>query len=197
MHDPMTVAFEIRSPWPKAAVFETEQAARKGIRWQFDSPFWVVAGRGLYFPSLITVWHHDPSDYDDTTCRGKRRRWHIHHWRIRIRPLQTLRRRLLTRCAWCRGRDTKTDPVNLSHQWDRPRGHWWQGEQGLFHRDCSGIKTAHATCICHDPVLDQGTYGRCARCNKQRSYGTTPQRLARARELAAIPAGHRAPKNED
>ncbi|MEU9661890.1 hypothetical protein [Streptomyces chartreusis] len=197
MHDPMTVAFDIRSSWPKPAVWYTERAAQTGVRWEAGGPFWVLAGRGLYFPSLITVWHRDPSGYDDTTCRRARWQWHVHHWRIQVRPLQALRCRLLTHCSWCRGRHRKGDAVNVSHQWDRPRGPWWRGETGLFHRDCSAIQSAHSTCVCHDALLDQVTYGRCARCTKHRAYGTTPQRLTRARELAAIPAGQRAPKNEE
>lgn len=191
MHDPLTVAFEIRRPWPKAANWRTEQAARTGTRWRFDSPFCVLAGRGLYFPSLVTIWHRDPSGYDDDTCRHTRWRLHVHHWRFQVRPLQDLRRRLLTRCAWCGGRSIKGDAVNVSHTWDGPRGRWWRGEPNLFHSDCSGIKTAHATCVCVRPVLDHDIYGQCARCSRYRAFGTTDERLARARELAAIPHGER------
>jgi len=209
MHDPMTVAHEIRSPWPKPAVFMTEQAARTGTRWKIGGVFWILAGRGVYFPSLVTVWHREPGGRDSLTVCGRRVqqgdgtwrysrgwRWHVHHWRIQIPPLQSLRRRLLTRCTWCKGRSVKGDQVNISHQWNRARGHWWQGERGLFHQDCSAIQSAHSTCICTTPALDEGTYGRCASCRKSRSYGTTPQRLARARELATIPAGHRHPPQE-
>lgn len=140
MHDPLTVAFEIRRPWPRANRYRTEQAARTGERWRVGGPFWVLAGRGLYWPALITVWHHDPSGYDDTTCRRTRWRLHVHHWRIQVPPLQQLRRRLLTRCARCGGRSVKGNPVNISHQWDGPRGRWWQGEPGLFHHGCSSTK---------------------------------------------------------
>ncbi|MDX2679284.1 hypothetical protein [Streptomyces soliscabiei] len=191
MHDPLTVAFEIRCPWPKAADWRTEQAARTGTRWNFGSPFCVLAGRGLYFPSLITVWHRDPSGYDDTTCRGMRWQWHIHHWKIQVRPLQHLRRRLLTRCTWCHGRHRKGDAVNISHQWDGPRGHWWRGERGLYHRDCSLIRTAHATCVCTEPVFDHDGWGMCARCRRHRVIGMEPKWLERARELAAVPHGRR------
>lgn len=194
MHDPLTVAFEIRRPWPQAADWRTEQAARTGTRWQFGSPYWVLAGRGLYFPGLITVWHRDPSGYDSTTCPmypGRAWRFHIHHWRLQVHPLQALRRRLLTRCAWCHGRHRKGDPVCVSHSWDGPRGHWWQGEPGLFHADCSAIKEAHATCVCVRPVLAHDIYGTCARCGLFRPFGFTDAELARARERAAIPPGHR------
>ena len=153
MHDPLAVAFEIRRPWPKHDTYSTEQAVRAGTRWKTGGAVWVLAGHGLYFPCLITVWHRDPSGYDHTTCRAKRWRLHIHHWKIQIPPLQQLRRGLLTRCTWCRGRSRKGDQVNHSHQWDKTRGRWWQGEPDLYHHDCSAIKTAHVTCTCEHPVL--------------------------------------------
>lgn len=191
MHDPLTVAFEIRSPWPKTADWRTKQATREGIRWRFDSPFWVLAGHGLYFPSLITIWHRDPSGYDNTTCRRQHWRLHVHHWKIQVRPLQHLRRRLLTRCAWCGGRSVKGDCVNHATQWDGPRGRWWQGERGLCHSDCSSIKRAHGVCTCDEPVLEHDNYGHCARCTRYRTIGMTAETIARMRELAAIPPGAR------
>lgn len=197
MHDPLTVAFELRRPWPKTDTWQTKQAAQTGTRWKIGGAFWVLAGHGLYFPGLITVWHRDPSGYDDVTCRAKRWELHVHHWRIQVRPLQELRRRLLTRCAWCNGRHRKGDGVNVSHSWDRPRGHWWQGEPGLFHADCSSIERAHATCTCDRPVLEHDDYGHCARCTRYRAFGAAPEHLARARELAAIPHGARQPVTEE
>lgn len=193
MHDPLTVAFEIRRPWPKTSDWKTEQAATTGTRWQKGTAFWVLAGRGLYFPSLITVWHRDPSGYDHITCRGTRWRLHVHHWKIQVRPLQELRRRLLTRCAWCHGRHRKRDAVNVARSWDGPRGHWWQGERGLYHRDCSSISAAHTTCTCLMPVLDAVDHGHCARCGHFRAHGVTAEHLARTRDLASIPVGHRHP----
>jgi hypothetical protein len=197
MHDPLTVTFEIRRPWPRHDTWRTEQAARTGTRWKFNGAFWVIAGHGLYWPSFITVWHRDPSGYDDTTCRRTKWRWHVYHWKIQISPLQQLRRRMLTRCAWCRGRSVKGDQVNVSHSWDGPRGHWWQGEPGLYHSGCSAIKSAHRTCVCEQPVLEHDDYGRCARCNRSRPFGMTAEHLARARVLSAIPHGHRRPAAEE
>lgn len=193
MHDPLTVAFQIRRPWPRTDAWKTRYAAKQGVRWQFRGAFTVFAGRGLYWPGMITVWHRDPSGYDSTTCPigGRAWRFHAHHWRIQILPFQHLRRRTLTRCAWCGGRSIKGDQVNVSHAWDSPHARWWQGEPGLFHRDCSAIKTAHATCVCQQPILEHDNYGMCARCGLHREFGITDAALARRRELAAIPPGAR------
>lgn len=230
MHDPLTVAFEIRRPWPERSTLPAagDKATRWRIRlhhdcgtWCADDPahrdgafpwwtpssysaFWRLNGRDYYFPSLITVWHREPGGRDGLTVCSKpvqRRdgtwrctrswRWHIHHWKLQFRTYQRLRRRLLTRCAWCGGRDRKGDAVNISHSWDGPRARWWQGEKGLFHRDCSSIERAHSTCVCTRPVLDHDIYGQCARCDRFRPFGFTDANLARARELAAIPVGGR------
>jgi ribosomal protein S14 len=191
MHDPLTVAFEIRRPWPETADWRTKQAARDGIRWRFNSPFWVLAGRGLYFPSLITIWHRDPSGYDHTTCTRRGWKFHVHHWRLQVHPFQHLRRRLLTRCAWCGGRSAKGDSVCVSHTWDGPRARWWRGEPGLFHADCSAIKSAHSTCACETPALDSRNYGRCAVCGRFRPISFTDANLARVRELQSVPQGGR------
>jgi hypothetical protein len=190
MHDPLVVAFEIRRPWPK----------RSRARYIDGTP----APTFRYWPSIITVWHREPGGHDALTICRKRtqqpdgtwkysRTWifHVHHWKLQIHPLQHLRRRMLTRCTWCGGRSRKTDPVNVSHQWDGPRGRWWRGEPGLFHEDCSAIKSAHGTCLCDDPLTQESDYGPCARCGKYRTFGLTEEALARMRPLAEIPAGGR------
>lgn len=190
MHDPDIVAFEIRRPWPKTSrPRNLDGTPAKSIR---------------YWPSVVTVWHREPGGRGSgEVCKHYRRepdgstkilhgwRWHINHWRVQAPPLQELRRRLLTRCAWCHGRHRKGDPVNVSHSWDGPRGRWWQGEPGLYHGDCSAISSAHATCVCENPVLEHDTYGRCARCDRHRPFGMTAEDLTRSRELSAIPAGAR------
>jgi hypothetical protein len=188
MHDPDAVAFTIRRPWPKRA-----------IGWR-------------YFPALITVWHREPGGRDSgEVCRHYRRwqdddgkwqttllrawRFHVHHWHLQVHPLQRLRRWALTRCAWCGGRQRKQDPVNVSHQWDGPRGRWWQGEPGLFHQDCSMVDRAHAKCLCVVPVFgpDGGgwprDYGHCLTCGRFRGWRSEPD--AADRILAGLPSGSR------
>ncbi len=91
MHDPLIVAFEIRRPWPKRNSWKTELAEQTGKRWEHRGAFTIAAGRGFYWPTFITVWHHDPSGYDTITCpigRNDRWRFHVHHWRIQVAPLQ-------------------------------------------------------------------------------------------------------------
>jgi hypothetical protein len=142
VHDPLTVAFEIRRPWPELSRSELTPWSRVGEgNWVVRrSPFWILAGRRLYWPSMITIWHRDPSGYDNDVClaghRSRTWRFHVHHWRIQVVPLQKARRRLLTRCSDCGGRSTKAHPVNLGG-WGRERGPWWRGETGLKHMNCT------------------------------------------------------------
>jgi hypothetical protein len=197
-----------------AACDEQERAEHAGKRyfpwWKPASwtPFWTIAGCGYYWSPLITIWHREPRGHDSgEVCKhyirwqdenGKWQskilhgwRFHVHHWKIQVSPLQELRRRLLTRCAWCGGRSRKRDSVNHSLSWDGPRGRWWQGEPGLYHGDCASIYGAHAACLCESPVLDHGGYGRCARCSGFRRFGATADELDRQRLLAAISDGAR------
>lgn len=202
MHDPLTVAFEIRSPIPRRT-----RPIVKGVRWQMPfgrrgGGYAVVAGRWFRFPGLVTVWHREPGGRDSgEVCRMHEHhkgagwtfyngwRLHVHHWHIQVHPLQHLRRRLLTRCEWCRGASVKGDPVNVSHQWDRARGPWWRGERGLYHQFCSSVATVHASCLCDRPRLEHEGYGRCAACGRFRAYGKTPTDVDRL--LVTVRAGER------
>lgn len=180
-------------------------------------PWWRPAGYRVYLSGheyhlrrLATVWHVEPDGRDSgEVCKHYRReqqpdgtwsttvlngwRWHIHHWRIQIPALQALRRRLLTRCAWCGGRSTKTNPVNISHQWDSPKTPWWRGDTHLFHQACSSVHTAHRTCTCEDPILDHDNYGTCARCNLFRAFGRTARTTKVHQLYKRCPAGQAPP----
>lgn len=98
MHDPLTVAFEIRRPWPTKSLLPA--VGRSAVRWRIrlhhdcgawctDDPphrtgafpwwqpssfsaFWRLAGRDYYFPPVITVWHREPGNRDGLTICGKR-----------------------------------------------------------------------------------------------------------------------------
>lgn len=194
MHDPMVMAFAIRRPWPN--IRKPHGTNPPCWQWRWGSCFAHVAGRELYFPSLITVWHVEPNGEDALRgeCRGTRWQWHVHHWHIQWDFLQNWRRRLLTRCEWCGGRSRKGDAVNHSHQWENRKQPWWRGERGLFHSDCSSVERAHNLCLCDDPLLDHGDYGQCAFCGKFRAWRKTPN--AAERYLADLPVGARIPAED-
>lgn len=62
MHDPMTVAFEIRRPWPKKAKTE---AGRKRDKKLYSRRFWFDG----HLPSIATIWHVDPEKKgSDDSC---------------------------------------------------------------------------------------------------------------------------------
>jgi hypothetical protein len=214
MHDPMVVAHTIRRPWPQVRRRPNRTGRRVAVRFSWRRWYdfrsavfmthWHVLGLELYWPSLVTIWHVEPGGRDSlTVCKHSGRwRWHVHHWRFQLPPLQALRRWLLTRCSWCGGRSRKGDVVNVSHQWDGPRGRWWRGEPGLFHADCSSIERAHRTCTC---TLTEGgpwashlaptPYGRCATCGLFRPWQSDERRrspqTATTRILKEIPKGQR------
>lgn len=156
MHDPMVVAHEIPSPIPR----RKKWLERTGRRWGFDVsrrtnranrgertyPWWRprgytlrLAGRAYGLGSLATIWHVEPGGRDafEVCKRTTRWKWHVHHWRIQIHALQSLRARLFDRCAEC-GRKGRP---NISHQWDSPRIGWrkWRSQPGLFHMECSAL----------------------------------------------------------
>lgn len=174
MHDPLVVAFEVKRPWP-------------GVTWPTGKKVTV------YWPAFVTVWHREPGGVDSgTICKWSGHwRWHVHHWRLQVHPLQDLRRRLLTRCEWCGGRQGKRDAVDHSLQWEREDTPWWRGERGLYHHDCATVQTAHRTCTCEEPwLLREG--GVCTMCDRFRRYGGLPENIRLMyRELSEIPEGTR------
>ena len=158
MHDPQTVAWEIHRPWPER---RTRHSGRR------------------YWPALITIWHHDPGDYDsnDQCPYSGRWRWHVHHWRFQWHTYQHLRRSLLTRCEWCGGKSRKGGRVNCGKGWHDEKSPWWRGEIGLYHSECLSAESAWNCCTCEVPVLgfyDAGhprEYGECEACGRWRQWG--------------------------
>lgn len=173
MHDPLVVAFVIKRPWP-----DGYKAASQRCR---------------YWPAMITVWHREPGGHDSgTICKwGGHWRWHIHHWKIQIQPLQHLRRWALTRCAWCGGKNRKGDPVNFGSSWDGVRTRWWRGEADLRHHDCDMVWRASRKCLCESPALPPSDYGTCFRCSKFRAWNADVSDADRL--LASLPKGGRIP----
>ena len=63
-------------------------------------------------------------------------RWHVHHWRLQVPPLQSLRRWLFDRCEGCGKR--LSGSVSAVGGWNASRKgrHWWNGKKGLWHSKC-------------------------------------------------------------
>ncbi len=203
MHDPMVVAFDIPRPWPRPT-----PGGENAPRWRFTGRFWQVAGRRYYWPSLITVWHVEPVGHDSgEVCKHHTRvqdadgKWsykfhhgwkaHVHHWKIQVHPLQAFRRWALTRCQWCSGRSVKGDRVDCTNGWDRPRGHWWQGEPGLFHSRCQLVATAKTGCVCDEPLPEgHSGVGTCQLCGLRYFWQShEPWKVEQRRILHAVPEG--------
>ncbi|MBP2583035.1 hypothetical protein J3A78_003513 [Streptomyces sp. PvR006] len=108
MHDPLTVAFEIRRPWPQPSPLPStsDASARWRIRLHHDcgtwcadepphregarpwwkpssySPFWRLNGRDYYWPSWVTVWHREPKGHDGLSVCGRRVQRRDGTWRF-------------------------------------------------------------------------------------------------------------------
>lgn len=164
MHDPMVVAFEIRRPWPARSGGNVKPGAP---RWEARYPwatwwrpwagwrsFWTIAGRRFYWPPLVTVWHVEPGGHDalercgrgedGRRTRNRRWRWHVHHWRIQIRPVQRLKRWLFERCELC-GHRYPYGYAPVAHQWDQPGGRWFRVQRRAYHHECSALVNVRRT----------------------------------------------------
>jgi hypothetical protein len=68
-------------------------------------------------------------------------RWHVHHWKLQIHALQSLKRWLFSRCAKCGGR-FPWGYAPVSGSWDSDGPRWFRGEPGVFHHECHGSVVA-------------------------------------------------------
>ena len=178
MHDPDVLVFDIRLPW---------------------------RDRHGYRRSIVNVWHHEPGGADSgDVCKHYRRwqepdgawksealhiwRWHVHHWRIQVHPLGALRRRVIDRCAWCGGRHTKTNPVNVSTQWDARRSHWWASTPDIYHATCHSAWSARLGCSCEKPITTD-RWGTCAHCGLRLYDRSDLQREADRILTEMVPSG--------
>jgi len=171
MHDPMTVAFEIRRPWPERRIW---------------------ANKKWYWPNWITIWHVDPeTDGSDDSCdwfgarltkqngwwpgivdelkmlspeaqeavkfvwwqwRDKLGRpwwrhpkWHVHHWIIQIHPLQQAKRWLFSRCTVCGKRFSwhESSGCVVSCDWGGSGPAFFKNAENIMHFACaSGARPA-------------------------------------------------------
>jgi len=63
-------------------------------------------------------------------------RWHIHHWKIQIHPLQMLKRTLFSKCCQC-GRRLHWGESVGSNNWNAEGPRWFKGEKDLICSTCS------------------------------------------------------------
>lgn len=145
MHDPMTVAFEIRYPWRK------HKAWPRGVdKWEQLTPEQQRGRRPVlrsgYRESFITIWHVDPEKGGgDNSCdwhgsrtpgRWLHARWHVWHWKIQVHPIQDLKRWLFSRCAVCGKRfPFRAAPISFGG-WGSRGPRWFRAEQCLRHDHC-------------------------------------------------------------
>lgn len=139
MHDPMTVVFTIRRPWP----YRTKgPSVHRPKRWKLTGTFWTLAGRTFYWPAWVTVWHVEPKGHDGgSICKGMggseltlhNVMWAIRHWRhlqINVEPYLRVRRWLLDRCEGCGHR----------FRWKRDARHSYMGTDKVWHDPCMSLR---------------------------------------------------------
>lgn len=73
-------------------------------------------------------------------------RWHIHHWKIQIHPLQDFKRWAFSRCATC-GKRFKFGQSCWTNSWNGTGPLWFRSERDIHHDNCgsSVAVTMHAT----------------------------------------------------
>lgn len=148
MHDPMTVAFEVKVPIPKRCRWREKRA--DGPRWTLGrrtftgpeshvgkpiDPWWRpkaysprIAGRMYQWRRFITVWHIEPSNGDTTPpCGSPRWRWHLHHCRLQVHPWQHFRDRFV-RCAECGRR------MNTAQRFS------YMSSDQVWHQECMALR---------------------------------------------------------
>lgn len=204
MHDPMTVAFEIKYPWrahpelkdstkpidqflktyrnPFITIWHVDpQKRRKGVHTRSDDTCdWFGSHRRLspreealsraidelkhtlgfapYYPDP-KLYGPDYMSMDAWTAESRigpigelqrahgdwkarhgfrwHPRWHIHHWKMQIHPLQDLKRWLFSRCRDCGGRFAWGE-TGWTNQWDSGGPRWFRSERDLHHMNCGG-----------------------------------------------------------
>jgi hypothetical protein len=63
-------------------------------------------------------------------------RWHLHHWKVQVHPIQAFKRWAWSRCCKCGGRFPWGASV-VSNSWHSKGPQWFQGETDIYHADCS------------------------------------------------------------
>lgn len=165
MHDPMVVAFTIPSPlphrqrwrerdcpewrwgWHRRRRTNQENLGEPVYGWWRAAGYrFRAAGREYALGELVTVWHVEPGGRDSgEVCKHRRDgkvshrwKWHVHHWKLQVRFVQKVHRKLFERCTLC-GRTYPWGYAPVSHGWNEPAGRWFHVERHAYHRECSSL----------------------------------------------------------
>jgi hypothetical protein len=157
MHDPMTLAFDVRIGKIRIAEIWHQDPESDGSD---DSCGWgfpnltedeLALARSLIHDQYDNLrhWFQEVPDYDaiQRICQifrihkahtrrwWQHPRWHIWHWQIKIVPVFKLKRWLFSRCACCGKRFTwGYSPTSTQWNWTGPR--WFHSEPNLYHQEC-------------------------------------------------------------
>lgn len=77
----------------------------------------------------------------------RRPRWHVHHWRLQVHPLQHLKRWLFSRCCRC-GRRFPWGYSPAALQWDGTGPLWFRSEAGVAHHECTASRARGYESVC-------------------------------------------------
>lgn len=66
----------------------------------------------------------------------KHPRWHIHHWKLQVHPLESLKRWMFTKCCKC-GRRFCYGETGCTSNWESKGPRWFVGEKNLMCSTCS------------------------------------------------------------
>lgn len=126
MHDPMTVAFELKIP------IRRYQMKPGGTH------FW-------HHVYVATVWHVDPEVRgDDDSCRWfmdgrpwwQHPRYHLRHLKVQIHVVQSLKRWLFSTCTSC-GKGFTWGYAPISYSWGGKGPQWFESEKNVYHHECT------------------------------------------------------------
>jgi hypothetical protein len=107
---------------------------RKYLSHDLEAPKEYWKGHAEHFASVIygqvlrdiRPWYKHP-------------RWHIHHWKITIHPIQALKRALFSRCEVCGKKFKYGDSNVVSSSWYSTGPQWFKSETNLRHMACQTL----------------------------------------------------------
>lgn len=75
-------------------------------------------------------------------------RWHIHHWKFQVHPLQSFKRWAFTRCAAC-GNGFRWNESGYTTSWSGGGPQWFRSEQHVYHDKCGPSQSVVAATTRH------------------------------------------------